>query len=226
MTKVEIGNAILYHGDCLELLPTLPKVDAIITDPPYGISYVSSRRKNVKTEPLVNDHAALVQAVPMMANCITEGGALYLATRYDVSAQWNDAVIEAGLSMKTPIFWNKMNHTSGDLDGDFGGQVEIFIFAHKGRHKLRQRLSNLWNVPRDPADHHPTPKPVKLMEKMISCSVNSGGVVLDSFMGSGSTGVACMNLGRKFIGIEIEKKYFDIACERIDQAQKQMRMFK
>ena len=62
------------------------------------------------------------------------------------------------------------------------------------------------------------------MEKMISCSTDAGCTVLDPFMGSGTTGVACMNLGRKFIGIEIEPKYYDIACERIDQAQRQMRL--
>lgn len=150
---------------------------------------------------------------------------MYLATRFDVAAQWNDAIRAAGLTLKTPIFWDKGNHTSGDLEGDFGARVEVFIFAHKGRHKLRgPRRANLWSVPRDPAADHPTPKPVALMERMVSCSTDEDGLVLDPFMGSGSTGVACMGLARKFIGCEIEPQYFDIACRRIEDAQRQGRL--
>lgn len=224
--KEIIGNATLYLDDCLEILPTLPKVDAVITDPPYGISYVSSRRKQGKTEMLINDDAAPFESVPMMIERLLDGGAMYLATRFDVAAKWNIAVRDAGLTLKTPIYWDKGNHTSGDLEGDFGAQVEIFIFAHKGRHLLRgKRLANLWRFPREAAAEHPTPKPVPLMERMISCSTDPNQIVLDPFMGSGTTGVACMNLGRKFIGIEIEPKYFDIACERIENAQRQARLF-
>ena len=221
-----IGNATLYLGDCIEIMPTLQKVDAVVTDPPYGISYVSARRKQGETDPIANDQRAPVESVALMADSLIDGGCLYLATRYDVAAQWNDAVINAGLTMKTPIFWNKGNHTSGDLEGDYGAQVEIFIFAHKGRHTLRgRRLANLWHVPRDGASDHPTPKPVNLMERMISASTDAGAAVLDPFMGSGSTGVAATNLGRSFTGIEIESKYFDIACERIAAAQAQTRLF-
>ena len=224
--KVEtIGNATLYCGDSRDILPALPTVDAVVTDPPYGISYVSAWRIQGPTEMLASDDAAPLWAVPLMADRIADGGALYLATRYDVAAQWNDAVIASGLSMKTPLFWDKTNHTSGDLEGDYGGQVEIFIFAHKGRHKLRKRQGNLWRFPRDQASPHPTPKPVGLMERIIACSTDEGALVLDPFMGSGSTGVACANLGRPFIGIEIEPKYFAIACERIKAAQDQLRLF-
>ena len=227
MARVEtIGDATLYLGDCLEILPTLPKVDAVITDPPYGIAYQSARRTGGVTEMLLNDDVAPLESVALMSAQIVDGGALYLATRFDVAAQWNDAVRGAGLTLKTPIYWDKGNHTSGDLEGDFGAQVEIFIFAHKGRHRLRgPRLANLWRVMREPAGEHPTPKPVALMGRMVTCSTDAGAIILDPFMGSGTTGVACANLGRKFIGIEIEPKYFDIACERIDNAYRQKRMF-
>ena len=225
MRKEQIGLATLYLGDCREVLPFV-KADAVITDPPYGISYVSARRKQGKTEMLTADDCAPTDTVQMMAQAINEGGALYLATRYDVAAQWNDAILEAGLIMKTPIYWDKGNHTSGDLEGDYGAQVEIFIFAHKGRHLLRgNRLSNLWLVPRDVASDHPTPKPVRLMEKMVAASTDMGGVIADPFMGSGSTGVAAVKMGRSFVGVEIEPKYFDMACGRIEQAQRQAQMF-
>jgi site-specific DNA-methyltransferase (adenine-specific) len=224
--SVEIGNATLYHGDCMDILPQLSGADAVITDPPYGISYVSARRTQGPTEMLKNDEEAPVEVVPLLASAIKEGGALYLATRFDVSGLWSNAIDASGLSMKTPIYWDKGNHTSGDLEGDFGAQIEIFMFAHKGRHKLRgRRLSNLWHVPRDKAGDHPTPKPVVLMERMVAASTDAGGLVIDPFMGSGSTGVACANLQRRFIGIELERRYFDLSCERIDRAHSQGRLF-
>lgn len=224
--EVVIGDARLILGDCREVLPTLSSVDAVITDPPYGISYVSAWRKHAKTKAIIGDDCAPTDTVQMMACVLNEGGALYLATRHDVAAKWTDAIVDAGLIMKTPIYWDKGNHTSGDLEGDYGSQVEIFIFAHKGRHKLRgKRLSNLWRVPRDVAGDHPTPKPTRLMEKMILASSDADGVIIDPFMGSGSTGVACVQAGRQFIGIEIERRYFDIACERIARAQAQGQLF-
>lgn len=102
--KVEtIGNATLYLGDCLEILPTLPKADAVITDPPYGISYVSAWRTQGPTEMLANDDAAPVEVVKLLADTLNDGGALYLATRFDVSAMWADEICASGLAMKTPI---------------------------------------------------------------------------------------------------------------------------
>jgi site-specific DNA-methyltransferase (adenine-specific) len=226
MCREEIGDATLILGDCSAILPTLGMFDCVATDPPYGISYVSARRKRGPTEMLENDDAAPVDVIPHIAGALKDGGALYLATRFDVAAQWNAAINAAGLVLKTPIYWNKGNHTSGDLEGDFGAQVEVFIFAHKGRHALRgKRLANLWHIPRDPAGEHPTPKPVALMERMIACSTDAGGTILDPFMGSGSTGIAAVNLGRRFTGIEVNQRYFEIACERIRAAYAQHRLF-
>lgn len=220
-----IGLATLYFGDCRDFLPEI-KADIVITDPPYGISYVSSRRKHGKTKMLENDDAAPVDTVQLMANSINSGGCIYLATRHDVYGLWNNAILCSGLTAKTPIYWDKGNHTSGDLTGDYGSRVEIFIFAHKGRHQLRgKRHSNLWAIPRDPASDHPTPKPVALMQRMINSSTNNGQIVLDPFMGSGSTGVAAVTMGRNFIGIEIDETYFDIACNRIYIAQQQFDIF-
>lgn len=226
MEKIVIGLAELYCGDCLEILESLPTVAAVITDPPYGIAYQTNHRKHMDTpDMLANDDVAPVESVALLASKIEEGGAMYLATRFDVAAPWVDAIAASGLTLKTPIFWDKTNHTAGDLEGDFGGQIEIFLFAHRGRHRLRgKRYSNLWRCPRPPAGAHPTPKPVDLMRKMIMCSTDPGNIVLDSFMGSGSTGVAAVEEQRRFIGIELERKYFDIACQRIEAAQQQMRL--
>jgi site-specific DNA-methyltransferase (adenine-specific) len=221
-----IGNCTLYLGDCMEILPELEKVDAVVTDPPYGISYISSWRKYKPTEMLINDDCAPVEAVPLMASLLNEGSALYMATRFDVSGLWRDELRKCGLTEKTPIYWDKTNHTSGDLSGDFGAQIEIFLFYHKGRHFLRgPRLSNLWRIPRPQAGEHPTPKPVALMERIIECSTDHGNVVLDLFMGSGTTLVGCAKTGRRGIGIEIERKYFDISCKRVEAIYKQPDLF-
>jgi site-specific DNA-methyltransferase (adenine-specific) len=111
----------------------------------------------------------------------------------------------------------------GDLDHEHGRQTEVVLFYPGHQHLFPgRRPSDVINAPRTANEHHPTEKPVQLMGAIIKWT---SGLVLDPFMGSGTTGVACMNLGRKFIGIEIEPKYFDIACERIENAQRQVRMF-
>jgi len=225
--RVQIGDCTLYQGDCREILPLLPKVDAVVTDPPYGIAYVTERRY-VSDAPamLQGDDFAPLETVKPMVSTIKSGGAIYLCTRLDVAEQWRVALAEAGAENKTAIVWDKTNHTAGDLDGDYGAQTELILFAHKGRHLLRGgRDVNLWRVPRPVFGDHPTPKPVDLMGRAIRNSTDPAGLVLDPFMGSGTTGVACVKLGRKFIGIEIEPKYFEIACKRIEQAYAQPDFF-
>ena len=124
---------------------------------------------------------------------------------------------------KSCITWVKNNWSMGDLEHEHGRQTELCLFYPGINHRWPEmRPSDVINAPRTNNDYHPTEKPVYLMEQVVKWTA---GVVVDPFMGSGTTGVACMNLGRKFIGIELEKKYFDIACERIDQAQRQVRMF-
>lgn len=229
MRKEIIGDATLYLGDCLPIMEGMKEneVDAVVTDPPYGIGYATNYRKVLETPAkIIGDAGVDAACVASMYPLIKDGGAIYLATRFDVSFPWVEALQSAGFKMKTPIFWDKDNWTAGDLYGDYGGQVEIFLFAHKGRHLLKcGRMGNLWKCARPEAGEHPTPKPVPLIKRMVESSTGKGGITLDPFMGGGSTGVASVTLGRKFIGIEIEEKYFNIACKRIEQAQKQGNLF-
>lgn len=221
-----LGEGVrLILGDCREVLPK--QAHMVATDPPYGISYVTNHRKWLHTpEMLAGDDDAPLWAVPLLARSLVDGGAIYACSRYDVAPIWMTALTDAGLALKTPVIWDKTNHTAGDLDGDYGNQTEIVLFAHKGRHRLRAgRDVNLWRIPRPPAGDHPTPKPIDLMARMIRNSSDVGETVLDPFMGSGTTGVAAVKLGRRFIGIEIEPKYFDIACRRIEAALKQPDFF-
>ena len=109
----------------------------------------------------------------------------------------------------------------GDLKGDFAPKVEFILFLHKGRRLINgKRDPNILKFARTGNVNHPTEKPVDLCEYLISKFSESGDVILDPFMGSGTTGVACINTGRDFLGIELDKEYFEIASNRIKEAQK------
>ena len=226
-SKVVIGDCTLYNEDCRFVLPTLHNIDLVFSDPPYGISYKTNYRKIMKTpDAIANDSRPPLEFVPYMVKPIKVSGAIYLCTRSDVQYQWALALKDAKCRVKTPIIWDKGNHTAGDLDGDYGSQTEVILFAHKGRHLLRNgRDVNLWRHPRDPAGDHPTPKPMALCARAIRNSSDIGDIVLDPFMGTGASGLAALRLGRKYIGIEMDKKYFDIACQRITDAYKQGDLF-
>ena len=194
-----IGNATLYLGDCLEILPTLPKVDAVITDPPYGIGIAANpfRQKHEvmawDNSPASEEH--IHACISAGANCLIWGGNYFDLPPTQGFLIWDKVQPEVFSSAMVEYAWTNLNKPA-----------KLFR-----RHVVSYEK------------HHPTTKP---MELMVWCVEWIGGdVVLDPFMGSGTTGVACMNLGRKFIGIEIEPKYFDIACERITNSQRQERMF-
>lgn len=108
----------------------------------------------------------------------------------------------------------------GDLKGSYAPKYEMIIFAHKGRKLLNGfRYADIIKASRTGNKNHPTEKPVDLLETFIKNSSDENAVVFDGFMGSGSTGVACVNLKRNFIGMEIEEKYFKIAKERIENCK-------
>lgn len=211
--KVTIGNATLYCGDCLEILPTLDKVDAVITDPPYGLKEnahrVASRQKLAKTTDYGDfDWDSSPATKEQIDACLNAA---------DICVIWGGNYFFLPPSRKW-LVWDKQN--SGDFADcelawtNLKGAVRIFRHMWNGMLRASER-----NCPRV----HPTQKPILLMEWCIN-QAGKPESILDPFMGSGTTGAACMGLGRKFIGIEIEPKYFDIACERIEQAQKQQRL--
>ncbi|CAB4171403.1 DNA methylase N-4/N-6 [uncultured Caudovirales phage] len=204
---VIIGNATLYLGDCLEILPTLEKVDAVITDPPYGIARIWSKGSErhgwtkANAEAIIRNEwddkpldAAAIDALLVAGDQhIIWGGNYFPLPQSRCWLVWNKP--ERGFSLaEAELAWTSFDAVVRVFDGNRS----------------------------EPDRVHPTQKPVALMRW---CVAKTTGDVLDPFMGSGTTGVACMNLGRKFIGIEIEPKYFDIACERIENAQRQERMF-
>jgi len=157
---------------------------------------------------------------------------LWRALRHDTGALvWCDwrsygehanALAAAGFSVKNAVVWAKSNHTMGDLNGNFGYMHEMAVFAVKGRwRRPSKREVNLWRVKslftRGHRDH-PTEKPVALLRRSVRALAKPRGVVLDPFMGVGTCGQACVAEGYRYVGIEIEPKYFDIARQRIEEA--------
>jgi site-specific DNA-methyltransferase (adenine-specific)/modification methylase len=212
----------LHLGDCLEILPTLEagSVDAVVTDPPYGIGENSKKnisRGNRSTIKWKRAHAtdygdygwdkkldrryidALLQ---INGEKVIFGGNFY-ADLLPCSSSW--------------IVWDK------DNTGDFA-DCELAWTSHK---KAVRKFTWRWNgfIKQQPEErYHPTQKPLALMKWVLENYTNEGDTILDPFMGSGTTGVACVQTGRNFIGIEIEPKYFEIAEKRIKEAQLQMRL--
>ena len=228
LRKEVIGNATLYLGDCLEILPTLPKVDAVITDPPYGTQNLAGgygRRQNWDIgdglgRVIQNDEdlGAITVAFPMLLERIDNGWMMvfYAARRTPLFV-----AATAGGEWFGSVVWDKCAPGLGYHIRYAHEDVAVFKIGTPERAK--QPLLSIIRCATD-SENHPHAKPPLVLNPLVAWAASHGGIVLDPYMGSGSTGVACMNLGRKFIGVEIEKKYFDIACERIENAQRQERL--
>ena len=224
--KVIIGDATLYHGGCLEILPTLPKVDAVITDPPYGVN--------------LGAHAAASEKRPQFL--AKQGYESYDDTEDNLLAVVVPAIAKAlSISDRGAVFCAGMNIWHFPRANTIGG---VFLPAACGRNgwgfaslahclfygtapdlQKGAKHTAIRSTARADDNEHPCPKPTSWMVWAVDLASRKGETVLDPFMGSGTTDVACMQLGRKFIGIEIERKYFDIACERIENAQRQETLF-
>lgn len=210
---VQIGNATLYCGDCLEILPTLGKVDAVVTDPPYGIGFRSNYRVS-QYDVITNDQSTrhLQWACSIPVN----------HSRY-VFTRWDGLLDGSILRPHGVVTWVKNNWSMGDLVHEHARQSELILFYQGGQHYFpNKRPRDIVFADRTGNEYHPTEKPVSLMRKIVGWT---SGCVVDPFMGSGTTGVACAKLGRKFVGIEVEPRYFDIACRRIEQAYAQPDLF-
>ena len=136
---------------------------------------------------------------------------------------------EKYFKLKNIIVWNKNNHGTGDLKGSYAPKHEFILYGHKGRCLNKsKRLPDVINCDKVKSKDmvHSTEKPIELLTKFINMSTNENDVILDCFMGSGSTGVASLNTNRKFIGIELDDKYFDIAKQRIEEAKNNQISFK
>ena len=211
---VEIGNARLALGDCRDILPTLGKVDAVVTDPPYGIFKLTGgdgRMFGKDTIYSVDDSAAEWDARPDGELLALVRAAAPLWTIWGGNYMAGDLGDTKGL-----LIWNKLTGNNAYADGECAftnkvGTMRIMTHQWCGAFKDSERGERAV---------HPTQKPVAVMRWCISYAKDAQ-TILDPFMGSGTTGVAAVQMGRKFIGIEREPKYFDIAVKRIEDAQRQ-----
>ena len=210
------GSVRLYLGDCLEVLPTLEAgiVDAVVTDIPYGeVNRDSSGLRNLDkgaadTVTFSTDEAA--------AECIRLAGTVYLFCGIEQVSPLRAKFVAAGLTTRLCV-WEKTNPSPMNGDRLWLSSIESCVFARKPRVYFSEHCeSPVWRGPTAKRQQHPTQKPVWLMQRLVRASVPNAGAVLDFCMGSGTTGVACVRTGRKFIGIEKEPKYFDIAVKRIE----------
>jgi len=207
MTRIEqIGDATLYLGDCRDILPTLGKVDAVVTDPPYGIGSWSATGGNSLSQEECDMINAWDDAEPV---------AQILERSFAVSKEqivWGGNYFELP-PCPGPLVWNKALRGMHYADGEFA-------WRNFGKSLRILDLSIVGTEVRQEGRMHPTQKPVALMKWCIDF-LSNGQTILDPFMGSGTTGVAAVQMGRDFIGIERETRYFDIACRRIEDAQRQ-----
>lgn len=196
-------------------------IDLVLTDPPYGIDYQSAWRSDKsKWKPkIANDKKPFVWFIYEAEKKIKEGGALICFCRFDSWQSFADSIYLAGLDVKAQIVWDKLNHGSGDLKGCPGFRHEIAIFATKGRftfHGNRPQSLGAFSRVSPEKMQHPNEKPVDLMKWLVENYCPKQGTVLDPFTGVSPVGVACKNLNRNFIGIELDKYYFEIAKNRIE----------
>jgi DNA modification methylase len=227
MRKEVIGDATLYLGDCLEILPTLPKVDAVITDPPYGIADAAfSMGRSGKRRGGDN----LWHAESWWDKELNPAWGAAACASSDVVAwfgQWRKREQVASFMshpLRAEIVWAKDCHM-GPPSPVAPRDERIWVFSANGI-KGATFETSVWDQPVIPTwshKHHKNEKPVALMGRLIAWLNPS--TLADPFMGSGTTGVAAVEQGRSFIGIEQEPEHFATACRRIEQAYKQRPLF-
>jgi site-specific DNA-methyltransferase (adenine-specific) len=236
-TVRNIGDATLYLADCLQVLPTLAGIDHIISDPPYedeihkAVGRVNRVRASGDGRTVPDFGFGGINSIRHeIAELFVQAAAgwLLLFTLAEGVRAWRDDIQAAGGKWDTTLAWVKPDAMprfngqgaargfetivtawcgKGYRSWNGGGKRGIFEYSCHGRGRT-----------------HPTQKPVQLMKELVTLYTNPGQLVCDPFMGSGTTGVACAALGRRFIGIEQDPKHFETACRRIEEAGRQGRL--
>lgn len=229
LCKREIGNATLYLADCRAIAADLPKARLVVTDPPYRLTSGGMNGGGMNggwMSDYSNNGAPVACDIDwpeIMALCYSLG-----AVDSDAYVMANDknlipagmAAGPAGFSIHNILVWDKVNATANRW---YMKNCEYVLYLWKGHASKINNASSkqLIRLPQIDESNHPTEKPVELMAHYIENSSKPGDLVTDPFMGSGTTGVACAKLGRRFIGVEIDPGHFETACERIIKTRPQ-----
>jgi site-specific DNA-methyltransferase (adenine-specific) len=209
----------LFHGDCLEIMPTLAdgSIDLIIADIPYG-------EVNRKSSGLRNLDKSIADIETFTPKFVIEQSSrlaksIYIWCGTEQVSELRGGFVRRKMSTRLGI-WEKTNPSPMNGQSLWLSALECCVFARKPKAYFSEHCkSSVWRGPIVKGKLHPTQKPLWLMERLIRASCPTGGIVLDFCMGSGTTGLACLNTGRNFIGIEKDEAYFNVAKARIEQAQ-------
>lgn len=205
--KVIVGDATLYCGDCMDIMPTLGEVDAVVTDPPYGIGMDGGNvgykgENNFKKKSWDKKAPSLESILYLKKPTIIFGGNYFNLPPSRFWLLWDKG---AGFKGRT--------YAEAEMAWcSFDGNTRIFTYDPLAKRDYRGK-------------YHPTMKPVSVMKWCISHLPKNTETIVDPFMGSGTTGVACLQMGRKFVGIEKDPEYFEIACQRIQREHDQLKLF-
>lgn len=220
-----LQDNVIYNMDCIAGMSYMPdeSVDLIVTDPPYLINYKSNRRvvkeKFDRIQNDVNAKQVIQNALKGFSRILKNNSAIYMFCSWH-HIDFFKTEFEKYFTLKNILIWNKNNHGSGDLRGSYAPKYEMILFGHKGRALFQEkRIADVIDCAKIPSPKlvHPTEKPTDLLELFIRNNSKPNDIVFDGFIGGGSTALAAVHTGRKFIGYELDEKYYEIACQRVEQ---------
>jgi len=207
--------SIAENKDCMDMMREKPDGfwDLVIADPPYGISYQSSRRTDKKSRKpkIQNDESPFIEWIEPLFEKMNDGGRLVCFYRWDVQDMFLNEIKRSGFTVKSQIVWDKVVHGMGDLLGEFAPQHELMIYATKGRFEFTgKRPKTIYRHQRvDPEKLiHPNEKPVDLLKNIILDLSQDGNKLFDPFLGSGSSRIAAWDMGLDYWGCDLDKDYF------------------
>jgi len=221
----------LFNDDCLKVLPTIPdnSIDLIVTDPPYKMTPRGNtgttggmllKDINKKGKVFDNNNINISEWLPECFRILKESSHIYIMTNHINLHEYLNTIKNIGFHFIKSLIWNKGNKIMSPY---YMSQFEYILFCRKGSAKKINNCgtSDIIDIPnkkqkKDGKNLHDTEKPVELMKILIENSSIENDTILDPFMGIGSTALACKNANRKFIGIEIDNKYFDVSKQRIE----------
>lgn len=225
----------IYNLDVSVGLKEIPNesIDLIVTDPPYLINYASNRSKDKDykfSHEILNDtnNDLISWYLHRCYEVLKNDCAAYVFCSSKTLDFFLQESKDAGFKVQNIIVWDKCAHTAGDLEHQFGCQYEPLLLLNKGKAKIRgTRFSDVWQCPRvhSAVAVHQNQKPLALIERCIESHSDKGNLVLDGFMGSGTTAVACIRTKRNFVGFELDKNYYEIAKKRIETERSQPMLF-
>lgn len=224
----------LIQGDCLELMKDIAdgSVDLVLTDPPYPTTSrgnagnsggMLQKEINKKGKVFEHNNIDCSEYAPEFYRVLKDGSHCYVMTNHINLIKMLNVFTDCGFHFIKSLIWNKGNKIMGQY---YMSQFEYILFFRKGKGKKINNCgtADILSIPnkktkdKNGKNIHDTEKPIELMQILIENSSNENDVVLDSFMGVGATALACINTNRNFIGIELDKGYFDIACARITES--------